>query len=107
MGVTAELPSHSQRLLHLGAVVLCNEILFFYSHWAMHLPAFYARFHKQHHEFTSPIGLVAIYCHPVEFVLCDLIPLTAGLLLCRAPLFTVYMWCVSAVIGTQIHHSGS
>lgn len=59
-----------------------------------------------HHEFTSPIALVAIYCTPLEFVLSDLLPLSIGLVPFRSHIFFAIMWIVAAVIGTQVHHSG-
>mmetsp|Transcript_22646 Transcript_22646/g.49469 ORF Transcript_22646/g.49469 Transcript_22646/m.49469 type:complete len:177 (+) Transcript_22646:875-1405(+) len=101
-----DLPRHSERLWHLVAVLVVNEVLFFYSHWAMHSRHLYSRFHKQHHEFTAPVGIVAIYCHPVEFFVCDLIPLTAAFYPCRCHVFFALMWTFGAVIGTQVHHSG-
>jgi hypothetical protein len=58
-----------------------------------------------HHEFTSPIALVAIYCTPLEFVLSDLMPLSIGLFLVRSHFFFAIMWIIAAVIGTQVIHT--
>lgn len=35
-----------------------------------HHPFFYKRIHKIHHEWTAPIGVVSLYAHPVEHVVC-------------------------------------
>ncbi|KAL1511302.1 hypothetical protein AB1Y20_006107 [Prymnesium parvum] len=99
-------PAYSERAWMLAAHILVNEVLFFYSHWALHQGALYRRIHKIHHEFTAPYALAALYAHPVEFVVADLIPFTAGFFVFRPHIFFVFMWITGACLGTQTHHSG-
>ena len=100
------LPPYSARLYLLAGHILCNEVLFYYSHRAFHHRTLYRRFHKQHHEFTAPYALAALHAHPVEFVLSDLVPFTAAVVPLRPHIFFVYQWIVGACLGTQTHHAG-
>lgn len=100
------LPPYTERAWMLVAHLLINEVLFFYAHWALHKGDLYRSIHKIHHEFTAPFALAAVHAHPVELLLADLIPFTAGFLIFRPHAFFVYMWIVGACLGTQTHHSG-
>merc|ERR1740121_924329 len=62
--------------------ILMNEVLFFHAHRFLHEnKRMYAAIHKLHHTWTSPVSLVAIYCHPLEHILSNLTPILAGPLL--------------------------
>ena len=59
-----------------------------------------------HHEFKAPVGLAAIYCHPVEMLLSNVGPLFIGTVLVGSHIYTVYVWTIFAVLGTMTHHCG-
>jgi sterol desaturase/sphingolipid hydroxylase (fatty acid hydroxylase superfamily) len=86
--------------------LIIEEIGFYYGHRAMHTPLLYKRFHKIHHEWTSPIGMGCIYAHPVEHIACNLLPVVAGPLVMKSHLFTLWLWLTLAVFTTITHHSG-
>ena len=72
-----------------GVMLVChvaNTIIFYASHRLLHHPLFYARFHKQHHEYKGPISFMTEYAHPVETVFANLLSaLLAPLLLSVHP----------------------
>jgi methylsterol monooxygenase len=85
--------------------VVAEEVCFYYLHRLFHTKMLY-RLHKIHHEFTSPSALTTAYAHPIEHVVCNLLPLFAGPLLVRPPLTTWMMWWMAAIASTMISHSG-
>jgi sterol desaturase/sphingolipid hydroxylase (fatty acid hydroxylase superfamily) len=70
-------------------VLFIDDMFFYWSHRAMHLPRFYKFFHKVHHESTDPSPLTAFAFHPSEavieqlmhVVLPFLLPLNFGLMI--------------------------
>ena len=62
--------------------------------------------HKVHHEFTAPNAFAAVYCHPIELVVADFLPLGFGPFCVNAHVYTFFVWGVFAVLGTQTHHCG-
>jgi len=104
--VSSELPSMFSFVRDLALIVIIEEILFYYSHRLLHLPYFYRRVHKKHHEFTSPVALAAAYAHWFEMIVSNLIPTSFGAYLIQTHMLTFWCWMVLAIVGTQVHHCG-
>jgi len=100
-------------LPHIGIIVkdiivatMVQEIIFYYSHRLFHHPALYGLIHRKHHQWTAPIGIVAIYSTPVEYLTGNGLSVLLGPLLTRSHIVTFWIWYVLATSVTIIHHSG-
>lgn len=86
-------------------VLFIDDMFFYWSHRAMHLPRFYKFFHKVHHESTDPSPLTAFAFHPSEaiieymmhFVLPFLLPLHFG---------TIIAWQIVSMLNNVLAHLG-
>jgi len=100
------LPSISLMICQFFVCGLTNEFLFYWSHRALHLPMFYGRIHKQHHEYTGTIGFAAEYAHPIESIISNSIPTGIGAILLGVHPFVWIIWLCWRLMGTYTHHSG-
>lgn len=101
-----ELPSLSRITFDILILIICEEIGFYYVHRVLHHRLFYQRFHKVHHEWRNPIAMAAIYCHPVEHVFCNLLPIFGGFLLLGSHVVTCWLWIASVYFVVLNDHSG-
>lgn len=101
------LPSPRSLMYEIPIWLLAEEVTFFYLHRWMHVNRkMYAKIHKIHHQWTSPISYAAIYCHPLEHLLCNVFPLIIGPLLCGSHLAGISVFVFVGFIHTTAVHSG-
>lgn len=104
--VPASLPTVGGFLVQLLVSVAAEEVLFYLSHRLVHSKALYVPIHKFHHTYTAPFGIAAIYAHPLEHLIANVIPLSVGPLLTHAhPIFSM-IWTMLALFNTTTVHSG-
>ncbi|KDO27767.1 hypothetical protein SPRG_07366 [Saprolegnia parasitica CBS 223.65] len=86
------IPPLSTVVRDLAVFLVFEEIMFYYSHRLLHTKPFYAKFHKLHHEFTAPIGVVSIYCTILEMVVSNILPLMTGPTIMGSHITTIAPW---------------
>jgi sterol desaturase/sphingolipid hydroxylase (fatty acid hydroxylase superfamily) len=69
--------------------VLCHQFVFEGVHDMLHSWKSIQNIHQKHHTLIRPVGLGALYSHPLEFVLANVIPAVSG-------------FCVIAVIKRHV-----
>lgn len=104
--VDRDLPSLTEVVCDFVCYLLIEELVFYYSHRLLHHPSIYAYIHKQHHNFTAPIALAAIYAHPVEVIFSNLVPMLMGPVLRKSHTVTFVLWSVLGTMATMTHHCG-
>lgn len=103
---TKTLPSLGRIICEVLSCILINETLFYYSHRFLHWGKLYKFIHKKHHEWTAPIAITAIYCHPLEHIFSNLLPIVTGLLVFGSHIVTAWTWFTLATLVTLNDHSG-
>lgn len=86
-------------------VLFIDDMFFYWSHRAMHLPRFYKFFHKVHHESTDPSPLTAFAFHPSEAVVEQLMHVVVPFLL---PLnfWVMIAWQIFSMLNNVLGHLG-
>lgn len=88
--------------------MLAEDTLFYWTHRVLHLPMFYTRFHKKHHEYTDNVSIASEYAHPVENIFGNLLPSSIGIQLLgdRIHLVSALIWIFIRIAKTTDAHSG-
>lgn len=88
--------------------VFVLDFFFHMNHRLFHTSFFYKRFHKIHHRYKVTLFCATTYCHPVEMVICNLIPAGIGPMLLGAQMHVtaVMGYFLLAALGAIIDHCG-
>lgn len=74
--------------------MIIEDTGFYWMHRFLHIPSVYKLYHKKHHEYNNSISISALYSHPVDYILSNVIPTAAGAILLdsRSHYATMIMW---------------
>ncbi|GFY75945.1 fatty acid hydroxylase domain-containing protein 2 [Trichonephila inaurata madagascariensis] len=100
------LPSFQRVFFELVIHTFVNEIVFYYTHRILHRPTLYKYIHKRHHEWTVPIAISAIYSHPIEHILSNVLIFVPSFLILGSHMSVVWLWTCMAISFTLNTHSG-
>lgn len=92
--------------VHTGLTYLMLSCLFYYIHRVLHWPILYKKFHKMHHEWQAPVACSAIYAHPLEHILNNVIPIFVPSILLKLHPYELYVLIAIATIHSVNVHSG-
>jgi sterol desaturase/sphingolipid hydroxylase (fatty acid hydroxylase superfamily) len=104
---TQTLPSFTRLVMEVAIFVVFEELMFFYSHLALHKSRYlYSKIHKKHHEWQATVAYAAIYAHPIEHIMSNIGPPAIGPLICGSHVATTWLWYALVVVTTLNSHSG-
>lgn len=100
------LPSLGSALAQCAGFVVVEEVLFYYTHRLFHHRLLYKHVHAVHHEWQQPVGLVALYAHPLEHALSNLLPAVAGPLFWKTHCGLFWLFISIGICTTINTHCG-
>ena len=94
---------HSYLIRFIMSVILMDG-WFYMIHRLLHTKWFY-KWHKQHHQFHIPYPLVAVYCSPIEALLCDVTAMGLGPCFLKMEGIEMCIWMILAALHSLFIHS--
>ena len=105
-------PSYWELIRSISLLVIKEDFLFYCSHRFFHHRLVYPYVHKKHHEVIYPVSISSDYCHWIEFLSANLMPmvlfpkLSFYLFGTNMHIFSIYLFFVIRITETVETHSG-
>lgn len=103
---TRELPSITTAIVQLIGCILIYEVVFYYNHRILHIKILYKHVHKLHHEWINPTAAMSLYCHPIEYVLMNMLPHVIGPLVFKVHVVVAWAYFAFAMALGIHDHTG-
>tara|TARA_B100000674_G_C37603087_1_gene806261 strand:- start:26 stop:760 length:735 start_codon:yes stop_codon:yes gene_type:complete len=103
--MSREMPDMLTCILHIIAILILSEVLFYTCHRIIHFSYLYNNIHRIHHLHTETFALVAHIIHPIELIIFTTVILIPPILLKS---HIMIMWLCTIIINWNglIIHSG-
>jgi sterol desaturase/sphingolipid hydroxylase (fatty acid hydroxylase superfamily) len=91
------------QFVHIGICLIMTDIMFYTGHRVLHTKLLYP-IHKVHHQLIQPVGFGAFHAHPVEVILCNILPAIIPLYILPMHWIIVCLYiCIGAVNSVSSH----
>lgn len=85
-------------------IVNLSNLLFYWCHRFLHLHFMFYYVHSIHHEFIEPIGVSALYAHPIEHLLANTLSFILPFLFLGSNYYVmIYLLAFSSIIPVFYH----
>lgn len=91
--------------LQIIGIYFIEDVLFYSFHRLIHCKLLYKYIHSIHHEWNVPVVISTIYCHPIEHLCGNILPIMITGHLFRLDWVSYNIWLNIASINALIVHS--
>jgi sterol desaturase/sphingolipid hydroxylase (fatty acid hydroxylase superfamily) len=102
------LPGLYEIISQIAICMIIEDFFFYLSHRLLHTDYFYSKIHKIHHEFKESVSISAIYAHPIEYIMGNILPSSIAPLLLgnKMHMMTYLVYIVMVLHESHDGHSG-